>query len=127
IRTKSITSYTLYHSLNYEVPYAEGNSNFDHPISHHLRMPTTRKETNDQRETHRKGKRERDRYERSYYDGGGVSKSGIFKSVSYYDGGGVSKSGISKSEACKSQLRLLLKENMEIFAWEPIDMTGVPR
>ncbi|GJX24647.1 hypothetical protein Tco_0230943 [Tanacetum coccineum] len=33
-------------------------------------------------------------------------------------GGGLSK-------ACKSQLRLLLKDNMEIFAWEPIDMTGV--
>ncbi|GKC21740.1 hypothetical protein Tco_1023890 [Tanacetum coccineum] len=33
-------------------------------------------------------------------------------------GGGLSK-------ACKSQLRLLLKDNMEIFAWEPIDMTGI--
>ncbi|GJR01780.1 hypothetical protein Tco_0524764 [Tanacetum coccineum] len=31
------------------------------------------------------------------------------------------------SEECKSQLKLLLKNNMEIFAWEPTDMTGVPR
>ncbi|GJV90605.1 hypothetical protein Tco_1538418 [Tanacetum coccineum] len=35
-------------------------------------------------------------------------------------GGGLSK-------ACKSLLKLLLKDNMEIFAWEPTDMTGVPR
>ncbi|GJR84539.1 reverse transcriptase domain-containing protein [Tanacetum coccineum] len=30
-------------------------------------------------------------------------------------------------EACKAQLKLLLKDNMDIFAWEPADMTGVPR
>ncbi|GJW02710.1 hypothetical protein Tco_1561566 [Tanacetum coccineum] len=31
------------------------------------------------------------------------------------------------SEACKAQLKLLLKDNMDIFSWEPADMTGVPR
>ncbi|GJZ39995.1 reverse transcriptase domain-containing protein [Tanacetum coccineum] len=30
-------------------------------------------------------------------------------------------------ETCKAQLKLLLKDNMDIFAWEPTDMTGVPR
>ncbi|GJS53389.1 hypothetical protein Tco_0626751 [Tanacetum coccineum] len=30
-------------------------------------------------------------------------------------------------EECKSQLKMLLKNNMEFFAWEPSDMTGVPR
>ncbi|GJY38169.1 reverse transcriptase domain-containing protein [Tanacetum coccineum] len=30
-------------------------------------------------------------------------------------------------ETCKSQLKFLLKNNMDIFAWEPADMTGVPR
>ncbi|GJZ45234.1 hypothetical protein Tco_0592830 [Tanacetum coccineum] len=30
------------------------------------------------------------------------------------------------SEACKSQLKLLPKDNMEIFAWEPANMTKVP-
>ncbi|GJT05336.1 reverse transcriptase domain-containing protein [Tanacetum coccineum] len=31
------------------------------------------------------------------------------------------------SEECKSQLKHLLKENMEVFAWEPSDIVGVPR
>ncbi|GJR33369.1 hypothetical protein Tco_1109601 [Tanacetum coccineum] len=35
------------------------------------------------------------------------------------------RGGLSKE--CKSQLNLLLKNNMEIFTWEPTDMTGVPR
>nr|GEY23272.1 reverse transcriptase domain-containing protein [Tanacetum cinerariifolium] len=30
-------------------------------------------------------------------------------------------------EECKSQLRMLLKKNMDVFAWELTDMTGVPR
>ncbi|GJR69424.1 hypothetical protein Tco_0015489 [Tanacetum coccineum] len=30
-------------------------------------------------------------------------------------------------ETCKAQLKLLLKDNMDIFAWEPADMIGVPR
>ncbi|GJY75395.1 reverse transcriptase domain-containing protein [Tanacetum coccineum] len=30
-------------------------------------------------------------------------------------------------ETCKAQLKLLLKDNMDIFAWEPADMTGAPR
>ncbi|GJS08700.1 hypothetical protein Tco_0365496 [Tanacetum coccineum] len=30
-------------------------------------------------------------------------------------------------EGCKEQLKTLLKGNMEVFAWEPADMTGVPR
>ncbi|GKE77050.1 hypothetical protein Tco_1543170 [Tanacetum coccineum] len=28
---------------------------------------------------------------------------------------------------CKLQLKMLLKNNMEFFAWEPSDLTGVPR
>ncbi|GJS70354.1 reverse transcriptase domain-containing protein [Tanacetum coccineum] len=31
------------------------------------------------------------------------------------------------SKDCKEQLKMLLKGNMEVFAWEPADMTGVPR
>ncbi|GJT66489.1 reverse transcriptase domain-containing protein [Tanacetum coccineum] len=31
------------------------------------------------------------------------------------------------SEGCKAHLKALLKKNMEIFAWEPSDTTGVPR
>ncbi|GJR09833.1 reverse transcriptase domain-containing protein [Tanacetum coccineum] len=31
------------------------------------------------------------------------------------------------SKGCKEQLKMLLKGNMEVFAWEPADMTGVPR
>ncbi|GJV82845.1 reverse transcriptase domain-containing protein [Tanacetum coccineum] len=31
------------------------------------------------------------------------------------------------SEECKSQLRMLLKKSMDVFAWEPTDMTGVPK
>ncbi|GKA16634.1 reverse transcriptase domain-containing protein [Tanacetum coccineum] len=31
------------------------------------------------------------------------------------------------SKGCKEQLKTLLKNNMEVFAWEPADMTGVPR
>ncbi|GJR74435.1 hypothetical protein Tco_0086800 [Tanacetum coccineum] len=31
------------------------------------------------------------------------------------------------SEARKDQLKCLLKDNMGVFAWEPSDMTGVPR
>nr|GEX43832.1 reverse transcriptase domain-containing protein [Tanacetum cinerariifolium] len=30
-------------------------------------------------------------------------------------------------EECKSQLRMLLKKNMDVFAWELADMTGVPK
>ncbi|GJT68399.1 reverse transcriptase domain-containing protein [Tanacetum coccineum] len=35
-------------------------------------------------------------------------------------GGGLSK-------ACRDQLKCLLKDNMGVFAWEPSDMTSVPR
>ncbi|GJR76607.1 reverse transcriptase domain-containing protein [Tanacetum coccineum] len=35
------------------------------------------------------------------------------------------KGGFSKT--CSDQLKSLLKNNMEIFAWEPADMIGVPR
>nr|GEX14943.1 reverse transcriptase domain-containing protein [Tanacetum cinerariifolium] len=31
------------------------------------------------------------------------------------------------SEQCKNQLRTLLKKNMNVFAWETTDMTGIPR
>ncbi|GJU81109.1 reverse transcriptase domain-containing protein [Tanacetum coccineum] len=31
------------------------------------------------------------------------------------------------SKGCKEQLTTLLTSNMEVFAWEPADMTGVPR
>ncbi|GJU04335.1 reverse transcriptase domain-containing protein [Tanacetum coccineum] len=31
------------------------------------------------------------------------------------------------SKDCKDQLKTLLKGSMEVFAWEPADMTGVPR
>nr|GEX88898.1 reverse transcriptase domain-containing protein [Tanacetum cinerariifolium] len=31
------------------------------------------------------------------------------------------------SEACRDQLKHLLKDNMGVFAWEPSDMTGVSR
>ncbi|GJV66890.1 hypothetical protein Tco_1482399 [Tanacetum coccineum] len=31
------------------------------------------------------------------------------------------------SPVCKNQLKTLLINNMEVFAWEPSDMTGVPR
>ncbi|GJX90157.1 reverse transcriptase domain-containing protein [Tanacetum coccineum] len=31
------------------------------------------------------------------------------------------------SEKCKSQLRMLLKKSMDVFAWEPMDMTGVTK
>ncbi|GKB77213.1 reverse transcriptase domain-containing protein [Tanacetum coccineum] len=31
------------------------------------------------------------------------------------------------SGACKEQLKCLLKDNMNVFAWEPFDMAGVPR
>ncbi|GKD39542.1 hypothetical protein Tco_1259749, partial [Tanacetum coccineum] len=29
-------------------------------------------------------------------------------------------------KTCKAQLKLLLKNNMDIFSWESTDMTGVP-
>nr|GEU66659.1 hypothetical protein [Tanacetum cinerariifolium] len=31
------------------------------------------------------------------------------------------------SEACRDQLKYLLEDNMRFFAWQPSDMTGVPR
>nr|GEV19936.1 hypothetical protein [Tanacetum cinerariifolium] len=31
------------------------------------------------------------------------------------------------SERCKNQLRILIKKSMDVFAWEPADMTGIPR
>ncbi|GJR25957.1 reverse transcriptase domain-containing protein [Tanacetum coccineum] len=31
------------------------------------------------------------------------------------------------SKGCREQLKTLLKNNIEVFAWEPADMTGVPR
>ncbi|GJX33498.1 reverse transcriptase domain-containing protein [Tanacetum coccineum] len=35
--------------------------------------------------------------------------------------------GGNLSEQCKNRLRTLLKNSMDVFAWEPADMTGVPR
>nr|GEW46452.1 hypothetical protein [Tanacetum cinerariifolium] len=34
--------------------------------------------------------------------------------------------GRGLSEACRDQLKHLLKDNIGVFAWEPFDMTGVP-
>nr|GEU32152.1 reverse transcriptase domain-containing protein [Tanacetum cinerariifolium] len=31
------------------------------------------------------------------------------------------------SDQCKNQLRILLKKSMDVFAWEPADMTGIPK
>nr|GEX00201.1 reverse transcriptase domain-containing protein [Tanacetum cinerariifolium] len=31
------------------------------------------------------------------------------------------------SEGCKRQLKALLRESMDVFAWEPADMTGIPK
>ncbi|GJZ63587.1 reverse transcriptase domain-containing protein [Tanacetum coccineum] len=31
------------------------------------------------------------------------------------------------SKGCKGQLRTLLMDSMEVFSWEPSDMTGIPR
>nr|GEU29099.1 reverse transcriptase domain-containing protein [Tanacetum cinerariifolium] len=31
------------------------------------------------------------------------------------------------SEGCKDQLKALLKKSMDVFAWEPSDITGIPR
>ncbi|GJU59648.1 hypothetical protein Tco_1237414 [Tanacetum coccineum] len=31
------------------------------------------------------------------------------------------------SEACRDQIKCILKDNMGVFAWEPSDITGVPR
>ncbi|GJY42340.1 reverse transcriptase domain-containing protein [Tanacetum coccineum] len=39
----------------------------------------------------------------------------------------VTNGGEGLSKGCKEQLKTLLKSNMEVFAWEPADMTGVPR
>ncbi|GJX67368.1 hypothetical protein Tco_0303095 [Tanacetum coccineum] len=35
--------------------------------------------------------------------------------------------GGNLSEGCKSQLKKLLKKSMDVFAWEPADMKGIPR
>ncbi|GJU00063.1 hypothetical protein Tco_1110401 [Tanacetum coccineum] len=35
--------------------------------------------------------------------------------------------GGNLSGGCKNQLKTLLKKSMDIFAWEPADMTGIPR
>ncbi|GKF89722.1 hypothetical protein Tco_0263685, partial [Tanacetum coccineum] len=35
--------------------------------------------------------------------------------------------GGNLSKQCKNQLRTLLKKSMDVFAWEPADMTGIPR
>ncbi|GJW18995.1 reverse transcriptase domain-containing protein [Tanacetum coccineum] len=35
--------------------------------------------------------------------------------------------GGNLSERCKNQLRTLLKKSMDVFAWEPTDMMGIPR
>ncbi|GJS29146.1 reverse transcriptase domain-containing protein [Tanacetum coccineum] len=40
---------------------------------------------------------------------------------------GEEANGGNLSEECKSQLRKLLKKSMDVFAWEPADMTGVPK
>ncbi|GKG39764.1 hypothetical protein Tco_0463909, partial [Tanacetum coccineum] len=35
--------------------------------------------------------------------------------------------GGNLSEQYKNQLRILLKKSMDVFAWEPTDMTGIPK
>ncbi|GKE64731.1 hypothetical protein Tco_1518892 [Tanacetum coccineum] len=35
--------------------------------------------------------------------------------------------GGNLSEGCKSQLKTLLKKSMDVFAWEPADIKGIPR
>ncbi|GJX19352.1 reverse transcriptase domain-containing protein [Tanacetum coccineum] len=35
--------------------------------------------------------------------------------------------GGNLSKQCKNQLRMLLKKSMDVFAWEPADMMGIPR
>ncbi|GJZ72809.1 hypothetical protein Tco_0636955, partial [Tanacetum coccineum] len=112
-RIEGITGYTLHHLLNDGVSHAKGNINLSDTVYHHLRMSTDR-EKQIIKEKPREKEKEKE-------------KEGNMKDVSVMEEVLVNPAFLEQLiiirggllEECKSQLKLLLKNNMEIFAWEP--------
>ncbi|GJR58946.1 reverse transcriptase domain-containing protein [Tanacetum coccineum] len=113
-RPKNPAGHTFHHPFNDEIPHSEGNCHLGHPIGNYIRMQAFGKETGDRRRKERGGQDKG-----GQHDGGSISEPDIPRSVGCYRR--------RTPKTCKSQLRLLLKDNIDIFFLEPADITGVPR
>ncbi|GJQ89331.1 hypothetical protein Tco_0000470 [Tanacetum coccineum] len=119
VRIKSVKIYSIHNPFNDEIPYFERNINLGNTISHHLEIPSIGEEAYDWRKNNRVKKKE----------GEGTKevsmKEEVLVNPAFPDQLVFIKRGLSKE--CKSQLKLLLKNNIEIFAREPADIIGIGR
>ncbi|GJS46031.1 reverse transcriptase domain-containing protein [Tanacetum coccineum] len=117
-RVESTACYSIDYPLNDQVPHFERNSNSGDPVNDNNRMQTSREKqilTEKQPEIHEAGQPN---------EGADPTKQ-VLVNPCFPDQ--IITIGERLSPDCKSQLKTLLINNMEVFAWEPYDMTGVPR
>nr|GEW22577.1 reverse transcriptase domain-containing protein [Tanacetum cinerariifolium] len=111
-RLESIVGHTFHYQFNDEIPHTKGNRHLSHPIGDHLRIQAVGKV---------KGVRIRKE------EGGDRDKG------NQCNGGSTSKPDISGSIGCHRRrtpqdiqisVETSIKNNMDIFAWEPANMMG---
>nr|GEZ81106.1 reverse transcriptase domain-containing protein [Tanacetum cinerariifolium] len=99
-----------------EIPRQQGNSNLGHAVCHHLGVVSAREEAM----IEEKPIEEEKENEGNMKEIGGTKE--VLVNLAFPDQFVIIEGRLS--EECKSQLMLLLKEDMEIFAWEPADKKG---
>ncbi|GJY85693.1 reverse transcriptase domain-containing protein, partial [Tanacetum coccineum] len=109
---KGFKGHTFHYPLDDEIPYSERNHHFGHQVSDHIGMPEVKKKQVIEEEKEAGTKAVNVTEE--------VMINPTFLDKLVIIGGGL-------PDTCKDQLKLLLKDNMDVFAWEPADMTRVPR
>nr|GEV88858.1 reverse transcriptase domain-containing protein [Tanacetum cinerariifolium] len=117
-RTKNVASYTIYHSFNDELPTPKGIATSvtrSVIISECIRLE--KKQVIEEESMEKEKEVETDTKEVSM-------KEEVLVNPTFPDQLVIIGRGLS--EASKSQLKVLPKNKIEIFAWEPPDMTGVP-
>nr|GEW70920.1 putative RNA-directed DNA polymerase, eukaryota, reverse transcriptase zinc-binding domain protein [Tanacetum cinerariifolium] len=109
--SKATQSYSVHHPWDDKIPNPIGNCNTDVPSTYNIRVHEGRKEVKRSEETKLQEK---------------VSLTEqVLVNPAYTEQLVVIRKGISPKGSM--QFKNLLKKNKYIFAWEPADMTGVPK
>ncbi|GJS80369.1 hypothetical protein Tco_0730250 [Tanacetum coccineum] len=98
-----------------EVSYPKGNCYFGHPSNLSFRMPKEKKQAKQERNTEevKPGRQ------------GELAEEEILINPAFPEQ--KVTIGTQFSKECRFQLINLLKSNMDVFAWQPSDMTGFPK
>ncbi|GJU33087.1 reverse transcriptase domain-containing protein [Tanacetum coccineum] len=109
----------LDNTLHGKVPHPKGGRDLGYSVSHHFRVLEVRKEANG-----RTGGQSEYRPREEVLERVNLTEHTLLNPA-YSDQ--LVTIGGNLSTQCKNQLRMLLKKSMDVFAWEPADMTGIPR